>query len=124
MTVKFDEIDAVTIEGELSRNTANLTESIINMSLKVDVSANLGGRIYFTVSTNEGVAVSFSYIYIDIRSRTPKLRVLPSSIDVKAVRGGVGWCVDVVLENIGSLNSDLIQVVVPEQPVLHHVPSS
>lgn len=121
ITLQFDKVEHVEMQGNLSKNFVNKTDSFIDMTVLAEVSATLRGQIYFTISTNEGLTVSSSFVFVDIRSRIPQIRAVPSSIDAMAIRGGPGRYENVVLENIGSLDSEIIQVVVPEQPILHPV---
>ena len=77
ITVLFDQIDDIRMEGILDRNAANFSAPTVTMGMFVKVSGTLTGRIYFTVSSNAGFVVSSSYVHIDVRSRVPILRVSP-----------------------------------------------
>lgn len=85
----------------------------MSMSLEVTTLAALKGRIYFTLSTAEGVTLSSSYVYLDMRYRTPKLSVSPQLLDVQIANGASPIFYDVTLQNVGSMASSTIEVKVP-----------
>jgi hypothetical protein len=113
----FNQVDDVSIQYSLSSTTANLTDDAISMTLELSSSTALRGRIYFTLSTNEGVEATY-YVFVDIRFRMPTINVSPHSIDVQSVRGGSAKYYDIMLTNIGSLVSDTIVVIVPDQGII------
>lgn len=122
ISVVFDTVDNVNMKGVLSSSSANETDPIIKVTLHVEVAESLRQRIYFTVASSEGAITALSsHVFVDVRFREPKIRVLPASMDIKLVRGGRARYEDVTLENIGSLQSDLIQVIVPDQPLIRPV---
>lgn len=118
INVTFDDVAGTSIKPSLTSTTANSNSSTVFMSLEIMSAAAIKGRIYFTVSTNEGIAVSSSYIYLDMRHRAPKITVSPTNIDITAVSGGGPSFVDVVLQNIGSRQSSVIEVFGADQNVI------
>ena len=109
----FDHVADVEINNSLSSTTANFENNTVTMSLNLTAFAAIRGRIYFTVYTAEGVVVSSSYLYLDMRYRTPKLSVSPHILDIKIANGASAQYYDVTLQNIGSLKSSVIEVSVP-----------
>lgn len=108
----FAQEDDIAIVPSLSSTIANSTQDTVLMSLNIASSTSLRGPVYFTLSTDEGVEVQ-SYVYVDIRFRTPKLSVSPFRIDVDFARGGSAKYYDVGVTNIGSLASDTIEIISP-----------
>lgn len=113
VTVTFDEVSDVEILPVLSSSTANLENNTVSLSFDITTLAAVKGRIYFSLSTAEGVTVSSSYIYIDTRYRTPKLSVSPHLLDVKTAIGAGPSFHDVTVQNVGSKESSAIHVKVP-----------
>ena len=117
INASFDQENEINILHSLSSTIANPTQDTILMSLNISSSTPLKGRIYFTLSTNEGVSIS-SYVYVDIRFRTSKISISPYIIDVEAVRGGSARYYDVMISNIGSLVSSTIEIIMPDQGII------
>ena len=115
INVTVDEVPGLEVTPSLSATEANAENNTVTMSMQVTSEDAIKGRVYFTVSTEEGVVVSSSYIYLDIRFRTPKLQVSPHALDIKLASGASASYYDVKLENIGSLRSSTIALVMPPQ---------
>lgn len=115
INVTFDQVPGVEIVPSLSATTANYQNNTVTMSIQVTSQDAIKGRVYFTVSAEEGVVVSSSYLYLDIRFRAPKLQVSPNTLDIKIANGASDSYYDVSLENIGSRRSSAIAVVMPTQ---------
>lgn len=115
INVTFDEVEGLEVVSSLSATTANPENNTVAMSLQVTSHHAIKGGIYFTVSTNEDVVVSSSYMYLDMRFRAPKLSVLPHSLDIKIANGAGPQYYNVKLQNIGSRVSSATEVIMPPQ---------
>ncbi len=115
INVTFDEVKGLEVISSLNATTANPVNNTVSMSLQVTSQDAIKGRIYFSISTTEGVVVSSSYIYLDVRVRSPKLTVSPYSLDIKIANGASPQNYDVSLQNIGSRASSAVEVIMPPQ---------
>lgn len=124
--IEFDHGSNFSIVPSLNSSTANSTSGV-SVSLNISSSTDLSVQAFFTLSTTEGIQLTSSYVYLDVRYRTPKLEVLTSWIDVYAEIGGRANYYNVELRNAGSLASHPIEVVFAAngvfQPVSENVPA-
>jgi hypothetical protein len=107
----------VSIQPFLSSTTAGALNDTVKMSLEISVNAPLTGKVYFTISTAQGATAS-SYVYLDVRPRAPKIAIIPHVVDVEAVSGGNPTYHDITLQNIGSMQSDIIEIITPPQDIM------
>ncbi len=119
--VTFDQGSNCSIVPSLSSSTANATNGSVAMSLNISCATELDGPVYFTLSSNEGLQVTSSYVYMDVRNRTPKLDLSSDWIDLNAKAGDAATYYDVTLRNIGSLASNMIEVIFPANSVVQPV---
>ena len=121
LSVSFDNVPGIQIEGVLSQNATSETANTVSMALNIQVEAALTGRIYFTLTTAEGISLFGNYVYIDVRDRSPKFRISRSNLNVQMVRGGVARYESVEIQNIGNRESGEIQLIIPDQAILRSV---
>ncbi|KAL3790397.1 hypothetical protein ACHAW5_008354 [Stephanodiscus triporus] len=125
--VTFDQGNDFSIVPSLNSSTANATSDTLAMSLNISSSTGLRGRVYFNLSTTEGLSISSSYVFMDIKYRTPILHLSSDTIDVKAEAGGAPKYYDVMLQNVGTLASGSIEVIFATdgcvRPVSENIPA-
>lgn len=114
INVTFDHVSLVHIKPSLSSTNATSDKNTVSASLEVTAFAAVKGRIYFTVSTEDGINVSSSFIYLDVRYRTPKLVLSPNTLDIQVPKGSTAYH-NAQLQNSGSLESGVMEVVVGQQ---------
>lgn len=114
----FETTSEISVISSISSNTTNPQNSTIIMSLQIYPTIAVRDRIYFTLSTNEGLMISSSFVYLDVRYRTPQIAVIPFAIDVMAESGGNPSYHNVMIQNIGSLKSSPIKIIFPAQDVI------
>ena len=119
--VSFDQGSDFSIVPFLNSSTANATSGTLAMSLNISSSTGLIGRVYFNLSTTEGLFISSSYVFMDVRYRTPQLDLSSDTIDVKAEAGGAPKYYDVMLQNVGTLPSSSIEVIFAANGVIRPV---
>jgi hypothetical protein len=88
INVTFDHVSGIEIKPSLTSRTANPINDTVLISLEITSFAAINGPIFFTLSSDEGVAVSSSYVYLDVRYRIAKIAVLPPTLDINALSGG------------------------------------
>ncbi len=120
INISFDQSSDFNIVPFLNSSTASSTSGSVTMSLNISSSTEFKGPVYFHLSTNEGLKVASSYLYMDVRYRAPKLVLSGSMIDVNAESGAAKFY-DVTIQNSGSLASSSIEVVVDINGIIHPV---
>ena len=93
------------------------------MNITLIPSAALNELVEFTLTTDEGLSCRF-YMTVDIRERLPKFLAAPGVIEVKVAQNGTAVFREVSLSNIGSRASGLIEVILPNQPILRSISGS
>lgn len=109
----------ISVNTELSAAAAD-DMSTVTLSLTVSAETAVAEQLSFVVRSAEGDSARF-FSFVDIRDRSPKFRVSPSSLDVDVPRSGEIVYRDVVLENIGSRASGPVEIEIPDQPILRSV---
>ena len=116
----FGQDSNFSIIPSLNVTTADPTSFSVALSLNISSLAVFQGPVYFNLSTNEGLQVSSSFVYMDVRYRAAKLVLTNQRIDVN-VKMGTAMYYDVILQNVGSLACKSIEVIFDTYGVIHPV---